>query len=175
MANTVFLPMENINDKLDPLNAHGGHKTIASCRLEKTNIEAIKNAFQHWLSVTTKYPDSQKGPLAFSSHNSTKPVELGHEGSGSFNFLESRNRDISVQIVAICEKEETMAALTGFINSTIAELRKADPGSVPRSFPNNLRFGINLDEMFDKQRLAELREIKKAWDADGLFWSPFEV
>ncbi|KAJ4327148.1 hypothetical protein N0V84_002410 [Fusarium piperis] len=175
MANTVFVPMENINDKLDPLNTHGGYKSIASCRLEKTNIEAIKNAFQQWLSVTTKYPDSQKSPLALSSHNGTKLTELGQENPGSAKFVESRDRGISAQIVTICKKEETMAALTEFMDDTIAELRKGDPGSVPRSFPNNLRFGINLEEMFDKERLAELREIKKLWDADGLFWSPFKV
>ncbi|KAJ4228990.1 hypothetical protein NW759_003711 [Fusarium solani] len=175
MANTLFVPMENINDKLDPLNTHGGHKAIASCRLEKTNIEAIKNAFQLWLSVTTKYPDSQKSPLALSSLNSTKPTELGQGHPGSVKFVEGRNRDISAQIVTICEKEETMAALTGFMDDTVAELRKGDPESVPRSFPNNLRFGINLEEMFDEERLAELREVKKLWDAEGLFWSPFEV
>ncbi|KAM0438718.1 hypothetical protein ACHAPT_001475 [Fusarium lateritium] len=175
MANTELGPIENINDKLDLLNTHGGHKAIASCRLEKTNIEAIKNAFQLWLSVTTKYPDAQKSPLAISSHNSTKPAELSQAKEGTAKFLESRNRDISAMVVAICEKEETMAALTGFMDDTVAELRKGDPGSVPRSFPNNLRFGIDLEEMFDKQRLAELREVKKLWDADGLFWSPFEV
>ncbi|CAM1510716.1 Fc.00g010510.m01.CDS01 [Cosmosporella sp. VM-42] len=172
-ANTAMVPWANINDRFEPNNLHGGHKAIASCLLERTDAETIKIAFEQWLSATKKHQDAQKSPLVISSFSSTKHSELGQDIIGAGKFLESRDRDISVMLVAICEKQETMAAVRENLDGIMTEFRRSDEGSVPRSFPNNLRFNMNLEEMFDKERLAELREIKEIWDGDGIFWSPY--
>ncbi|KAF5006226.1 hypothetical protein FDECE_7386 [Fusarium decemcellulare] len=174
-ASTDGVPIPNLNDKFEPQNVHGGHKAIASCRLEKIDLAAIKAAFEKWLAATTEYPDAQMTPLVISATNSTRYTEAGQMSSGAAKFLECRNRGLSAMIVAICQKEDTRVALAKFMDDTIAVIRKGDEGTKPRSFPNNLRFGVNLEEMFDKERLEELRGVKKLWDADGIFWSPYEA
>ncbi|KAM5349394.1 hypothetical protein ACJ41O_005899 [Fusarium nematophilum] len=175
VAKTELIPFTNMNDKFEPQNIHGGHKAIASCRLERTDAKAIKSAFEKWASVTEKFPDAQRSPLVVSSFNSTRHTELGETDLGAAKFLESRSRDISAMFVAICEKENTMTVLTRCLDDTMAVFRESDAGVTPRSFPNNLRFGMDSEEMFDRKRLTELRHIKEAWDAEGIFWSPYNV
>lgn len=174
VAKTEPVAMASLNDRFEPQNAHGGHKAIASCRTTKTDAETIKAVFNKWLSAIQKYPDAQRSPLVISSYNSAKHIQLGKTAECGPRFLESRDRDITAMIVAICEKEETMTAMTDLLDDIMVEFRKGDPEATPRSFPNNLRFGMNLEEMFSRERLEKLGEIKKTWDANGIFWSPYQ-
>ncbi|KAK6205762.1 hypothetical protein LQW54_008246 [Pestalotiopsis sp. IQ-011] len=171
-AATDMIPMENLNDRFEPQNAHGGHKSIASCRLNVMKADSIKLAFESWLSATEKVPGASRSIVAISRFNSTKHHELG-EGSNGGRFIESRDRDFSAMTVVVCEEVVEMDVMTEYMNNLMVTLRGADVGNAARSFPNNLRFGINLDEMFHAQELSELRRIKHVWDSDGVFWSPY--
>lgn len=77
--------------------------------------------------------------------------------------------------MAIYEKKDTIEALVGFSDDVILVLRKGDKGMILRTFLNNLRFGMSLDELFNQERLNYLREVKNMQDADRIFWSPYKV
>ncbi|KAH6887090.1 hypothetical protein B0T10DRAFT_575596 [Thelonectria olida] len=172
-ATTEMIPMANMNDRFKMFDAHGGHKTLASCRLKKMDVATIKAAYEHWLAATETDPDVQRIPLMMASVNTSKLVEIGESKVGAAKFLENRDREFMAMVVMVCQKEESLNTMTGVANRIMAEFRKGDEETVPRSIPNNLRFGISLEEMFDKERLEGLRGVKKIWDADGIFWSPY--
>ncbi|KAI0142183.1 hypothetical protein BJ166DRAFT_540936 [Pestalotiopsis sp. NC0098] len=171
-ASTDMIPMESLNDRFEPQNAHGGHKSIASCRLSIMKAETIKLAFESWLSATEKVTGASRSIVAISRFNSTKHHELG-EGSNVGTFIKSRDRDFSAMTVVLCKGADEMDVMTEYMNNLMVMFRGADAEHAPRSFPNNLRFGIDLEEMFDAQRLSELNRIKHVWDSDGVFWSPY--
>ncbi|KAM0548200.1 hypothetical protein ACHAPJ_009999 [Fusarium lateritium] len=168
MAKSELLPFANMNYKSDAHNYHGGHKAICSCRLTKMDVRAMKTGFDKWVVGTEEHPDAQKTILATSAFNTKKSEEVG----GS-KFVDSRDRSLHVFIAAICDKEDTMTSFRGVMDDTLAEYRKSDEGVVPRSFTNNLSFETDLHEMFDEEKLEEVREVKRIWDAEGVFWSPY--
>ena len=172
-SKTDMVPMVALNDRYESQNVHGGHKAIASCRLKKTDAETIKSTFEQWVSITQKHPDSQRSILVIAKFNSTKAVELQRTQSAG-RFLENRDRDFAAMAVTVCSEEDTRVALAEYKDSVMAAMRKGDAGAAAASFPNNLRFGMDLGEMFKPEGLEELRRIKTTWDANGLFWSPYE-
>ncbi|ETS84119.1 hypothetical protein PFICI_02144 [Pestalotiopsis fici W106-1] len=171
-AGTDMVPMEHLNDRFEPQNKHGGHKAIASCRLKAIDVETITTAFESWLSVTERVPGAWRSIVAISRFNSTRHKELG-AGIGGDRFIESRDRDFSAMTIVMCNDAAGLDAMTDYMTNFVRMMRAGDASSTPRSFPNNLRFGIDLEEMFDKHKLAELRRIKHIWDPQGIFWSPF--
>jgi hypothetical protein len=168
MKMTDLLPFTKMNYKNEVYNFHGGHKAIASARLYKTDLESIKDGFNKWLTATQEYPDAQQTALIMSAHNIAKSVELTGD-----KFAEARDRIFNVFIAFITQEETTRQAYIGIMADIIAGYRKGDEGAIPRSFPNNLSFEINLNEMFDEERFQVLKDVKGTWDAEGVFWSPF--
>ncbi|VUC34350.1 unnamed protein product [Clonostachys rosea] len=172
VANTEATPVANLNDRYAPQDSRGGHKAIASCRLNNLEISSLKSAFEQWVSVTEKYPDSRRSILVAGLYDSTKAVQLGNLETAD-RFVEGRERDFSIMTVTICSEDNTRVALVEYMDTLMKTFREGDPESVPRSFPNNLRFGMNLDELFSKERLTQLHDTKDRWDADEIFWTPY--
>ncbi|WKT45041.1 hypothetical protein QSH57_009894 [Fusarium oxysporum f. sp. vasinfectum] len=168
VANTELLPFENVNAKMNNYNSHHGHKTIASCRLHKTTPEAIKAGFEKWRIATEDCPDAQQSSLIISAYNIDKTSAIKNE-----KFVEGRDRNINAFMVMVAKEDKTREAFGPILDDVVAGFRKSDEGMVPRSFPNNLRPGKDLSEMYDTERLEVLRDVKKTWDADGVFWSPY--
>lgn len=172
VKNTEATPILNLNDRYAPHDSRGGHKAIASCRLNNVDISSLKSAFEQWVSVTEKYSDSRRSILVLGLSDSTKAAQLGNSGAAS-RFVEGRERDFSVMTVTMCSEENTRVALVEYMDNLMKTFREVDPASVPRSFPNNLRFGMNLEELFSRERLTQLRNLKDRWNVGGLFWSPY--
>ncbi|KAF9774588.1 hypothetical protein IL306_007388 [Fusarium sp. DS 682] len=168
MANTEMLPYENVNAKMNIYNSHGGHKTIASCRLHKTTAEAIKAGFDKWRTATEDYPDAVQSGLIISAYNTDKTAAIKNE-----KFVEGRDRNLNAFMVMVAKEDKTEEAFGQILDDVVAGFRKSDEGMVPRSFPNNLRPGKDLSDMYDEERLEILRDVKRTWDADGVFWSPY--
>ncbi|KAG9503225.1 hypothetical protein J7337_006068 [Fusarium musae] len=168
VANTELLPFEKINAKMNIYNFHHGHKTIASCRLHKTTAEAIKAGFEKWRIATEDYADAQQSGLIVSAYNIDKTSAI-KDGK----FVEGRDRNINAFMVMVAKEDKTKEAFGPILDDVVAIFRKSDEGMVPRSFPNNLRPGKDLSDMFDTERLEVLRDMKRTWDAEGVFWSPY--
>ncbi|KAF5585561.1 6-hydroxy-D-nicotine oxidase [Fusarium subglutinans] len=168
VANTELLPFENVNAKMNIYNSHHSHKTIASCRLHKTTAEAIKAGFEKWRIATEEYPDAQQSSLIISAYNIDRTSAIKNE-----KFVEGRDRNINAFMVMVAKEDKTREAFGPVLDDVVAGFRKSDEGMVPRSFPNNLRPGKDLSDMYDRERLEVLRDVKKTWDAEGVFWSPY--
>ncbi|KAF5570901.1 6-hydroxy-D-nicotine oxidase [Fusarium phyllophilum] len=168
VANTELLPFENVNAKMNIYNSHHGHKTIASCRLHKTTAEAIKAGFEKWRIATEDYPDAHQSGLIISAYNIDKTSPIKNE-----KFVEGRDRNINAFMVMVAKEDKTREAFESILDDVVAGFRKSDEGMVPRSFPNNLRPGKDLRDMYDTKRVEVLRDVKKTWDAEGVFWSPY--
>ncbi|KAM0811764.1 putative FAD-binding PCMH-type domain-containing protein [Seiridium cardinale] len=145
-ATTEMVPMANLNNRFEPLNVHGGHKLIASCRLKQTSLDTIKATFEQWVSVTKDHPDARPSVVAIGAFDSKRQEGHGRDGTGVSKFLDD--------------------LMAGF--------RKGDEHTPPKSFPNNLRFGMSLEELFNRDKLEDLRRVKHIWDPDNVFWSPYE-
>ncbi|EWG40956.1 hypothetical protein FVEG_03166 [Fusarium verticillioides 7600] len=168
VANTELFPFENANAKMNIYNSHHGHKTIASCRLHKTTAEAIKAGFEKWRIATEDYPDAQQSGLIISAYNIDKTAAIKNE-----KFVEGRDRNINAFMVMVAKEDKTREAFGPILDDVITGFRKSDERMVPRSFPNNLRPGKDLSDMFDTEKLEVLRDVKRTWDGDGVFWSPY--
>ncbi|KAF4438025.1 hypothetical protein F53441_12877 [Fusarium austroafricanum] len=168
MANTALSPFEEANAKTRVYNSHGGHKSIASCRLYKTTAEAIKAGFDKWRAATEEYPDAQQTGLFISAYNVDKGAAIKND-----KFVEGRDRPINAFIAMMAKEDKTREAFVGIMDDIVEAFRKSDDGSAPRSFTNNLRPEKDLDDMYGKERLQVLRDVKQTWDADGVFWSPY--
>ncbi|KAF4343728.1 6-hydroxy-D-nicotine oxidase [Fusarium beomiforme] len=168
MTSTELLPYENVNAKMNIYNSHGGHKTIASCRLHKTTAEAIKAGFHKWRTATEDYPDAVQSGLIISAYNTDKTAAIKDD-----KFVEGRDRNLNAFMVMVAKEDKTREAFGPILDDVVAGFRESDEGMVPRSFPNNLRPGKDLSDMYDLERLEVLRDVKRTWDADGVFWSPY--
>ncbi|KAF4502779.1 6-hydroxy-D-nicotine oxidase [Fusarium agapanthi] len=168
VANTELLPFENVNAKMNIYNSHHGHKTIASCRLHKTTAEAVKAGFEKWRIATEDYPDAQQSGLIISAYNIDRTSAIKNE-----KFVEGRDRNVNAFMVMVAKEDKTREAFGPILDDVVASFRKSDEGMVPRSFPNNLRPGKDLSDMYDTERLEVLRDVKGTWDAEGVFWSPY--
>ncbi|KAF5633617.1 6-hydroxy-D-nicotine oxidase [Fusarium sp. NRRL 52700] len=168
VANTELLPFANVNAKMNIYNSHHGHKTIASCRLQKTSAEAIKAGFEKWRIATGEYLDAQQSGLIISAYNIDKTSAIKNE-----KFVEGRDRNINAFMVMVAKEDKTREAFGPILDDVVAGFRKIDEGMAPRSFPNNLRPGKDLSDMYDREKLEVLRDVKRTWDAEGVFWSPY--
>ncbi|CEF75843.1 hypothetical protein FGSG_13755 [Fusarium graminearum PH-1] len=165
---TDLVPFASINAKHEAYNYHGGHKAIASCRLYKTDPEAINSTFEKWMAATQEYPDAQRSPLILSASNTDKSVTAAGD-----NFIDARDRHLVALAILIAEKEETSRAFVGVLDGIVAGLRKIDEGAGPRSFANNWKFETDVNEMFSEDIFERLRVVKRTWDEESVFWSPY--
>ncbi|QPC77849.1 hypothetical protein HYE68_008601 [Fusarium pseudograminearum] len=165
---TDLVPFASINAKHEAYNYHGGHKAIASCRLHKTEPEAIMSTFKKWTTATQEYSDTQQSPLILSTSNIDKSVAEAGD-----NFIDARDRPLVALAIVIAEKEETSQAFVSVLDGIVAGLRKIDEGAGPRSFANNWKFETDVNEMFSEDMFERLRVVKKMWDRESVFWSPY--
>ncbi|KAM0545671.1 hypothetical protein ACHAO7_008126 [Fusarium culmorum] len=165
---TDLVPFASINAKHEAYNYHGGHKAIASCRLYKTDPEAIKSTFEKWTAATQEYPDAQQSPLILSASNTDKSMAAAGD-----NFIDARDRPLVALAIVIAKEKETSQAFVGVLDGIVAGLRKIDEGAGPRSFANNWKFETDVNEMFSESMFERLRVVKKTWDKESVFWSPY--
>ncbi|KAK9795990.1 putative FAD-binding PCMH-type domain-containing protein [Seiridium cardinale] len=173
-ATTEMVPMENLNNRFEPLNVHGGHKSIASCRLKQTSLDTIKTTFEQWISVSKEHPDARPSVVTIGAFDSKRREGHGRDRTDVSKFLEARDRNITATVFASCDEVGTMPVMTGFLDDLMAGFRKGDEHTPPKSFPNNLRFGMSLEELFNRDKLEDLRRVKHVSDPDNVFWSPYE-
>ncbi|KAK9413751.1 putative FAD-binding PCMH-type domain-containing protein [Seiridium unicorne] len=172
---TEMVPMANLNNRFEPLNAHGGHKSIASCRLKQTSLDTIKTTFEQWVSVIKDHPDARRSVVAIGAFDSKRQEGHGRDRTGVSKFLEARDRNITATAFASCDEVGTLPVMTGFLDDLMVGFRKGDEHKPPRSFPNNLRFGMSLDELFNRDKLEDLRRVKHVWDPNNVFWCPYKA
>ncbi|KAL7817712.1 FAD-binding domain-containing protein [Trichoderma gracile] len=176
-TDTVQIPFPGVNAYTEPLNAHGGLKTMFAARLARVLPQALKDAYARYVAETDRYPDASRSAVMFHSSNPRKSTELGATPEHAGKFLEARTRGINVLGVLWCQEPATHEALAVFYDETLAKLQKADEedGLPPRTFPGAMKFLPGRRDLLSEEELAELDRLHTMWNGDGLFWSPYKA
>ncbi|OAX79770.1 hypothetical protein ACJ72_05911 [Emergomyces africanus] len=169
---TLFVPMATVNNGLDFMNVHGGYKGISSCYLSSVNAETLKESFKSWARVGEHNLDAKQTIAIWGRFNTNKAVQLGQSWEGQPKFLSVRDRGIFTNTIRWSHKQETYEYLTHFCDEFMDIARRNDIGP-PRTLANNQHPGIDLEELYPNERVAELKRVKSIWDAERVFWSPY--
>ncbi|KAH7349809.1 hypothetical protein B0T11DRAFT_301994 [Plectosphaerella cucumerina] len=177
LAKTTLVPLEAINDKLDPLNSHAGHKLMMVSRVLGHTIEGITASFYKWLAATDQYPDAQGSNVLFSAHSSLKSQQIGKETPGVHHLVEQglRERGCMIMSMVWCFSPETATKLAGHGKEVVELNLKAQQETKIWQPPSFMSSGAKLEELFSKETAENIRAAKKTWDGDGVFWSPYEM
>ena len=170
-AATELVPFADANQAARALSANGGHKGFSSTFLETLDARTIEAAFKLWLQLGEKYEDARPTALIFNKWDTKAIVANGQTDVGRAKFFEPRRQSMMASAARSCTKDETRPAMDRFGEDFLKIVRRDNEGP-PRTFANNLRPGMDMEELHSKERLAELRNIKAMWDPQGIFWSP---
>ncbi|UKZ85825.1 uncharacterized protein TrAFT101_001670 [Trichoderma asperellum] len=176
-ADTVQIPFANANNAYEPLNDHGGFKSMSSNRIARLSPRALKDAYGKYLAVTDKYPDAVRSALMFHSFNPSKLAELGATPEGEGRFVEARDRGFCTIGVMWSSEPATRDALAVLYDEAVTILQKDDEeaGLPRRVFPGIMKFLPGRRDLFSGEKLAELDRLQEKWNGDGLFWSPYKA
>jgi hypothetical protein len=172
-ARTAQAPLVNSNDLFEPVNYHGGFKTIASVFPEVLREDAMREGFQKFLKLTQENEGTTGTQTVHTKWSCHKMAELGKTKEGKAKFMSNRHR--GNVIIAHTEgptEEMERTILADYREDYLAGYRKGDTGR-PEGFMNNYRHGMDLTELHPEERVAELKSLKKKWDVDNMFWSPY--
>lgn len=176
-SSTTLTPLSQINDAVEPVNTPGGYKTMVASRIRSLSPETTTLLFNLWLSTTENHPLSRRSTVFLHNFNPEKLIQGGETAHPSRGlFVEARDRGLSAIFSATCQDEATSRALEPYLDEMLSLSRRDDDPAVdpPRGFPNAMKRGADLGELFVDETLEELARVKKRWDPEGLFWSPFE-
>lgn len=172
-ADTALVPLANMNDALDALNAHGGFKSMNAARVKTLTPEAITKAFAAWVKGTDDIEDAKRSVVVFHVFNPNKLQANGVGQAGKGAFLESRDRGFNVIVTGWCMNPGSQKKVQDLVDEVLV-IGRAGDGVVPRTMPNTMKFNEDLDRVFDSARLEEMCRVKRVWDSEGVFWSPYE-
>jgi hypothetical protein len=171
-AETILVPFADANLAFKPLSAHGGYKGFSSAFLDTIDAETIQTAFNQWLQFTEQYKDASPTALIFGKWDTKEIVRHGETEVGHSKFFEHRYQSISAFVLRWCTIENTRQAVDQFGDEVLKTVRRNSEGP-PRSFANNLRPGMNLEELYSKEKLEELKCLKSTWDPHRILWCPY--
>ncbi|KAK1245034.1 hypothetical protein MKX08_004663 [Trichoderma sp. CBMAI-0020] len=176
-ADTVQVPFANANNAFDPINVHGGFKSMSSNRFARLSPQALKDAYGKYLAVTDKYPDAVRSALMFHSFNPSKMAEIGATPQGNARFVEARDRGFCSIGVMWSTEPATRDALAALYDEVVTVLQKDDEeaGLPQRVFPGIMKFLPGRQDLLSQEKLAELDRLHEKWNGDGLFWSPYKA
>lgn len=173
-ADTSMVPFAQIISSFDAFNVHGGYKDISSAWLSVMLPSTTREIYQRWLDFTGKYDDANKTMIALGGMNTEKMVAIGNTPEGQAKYFESRDRGVLFVVMTWYSKPEMSEPVNTFARDSLSLYRRSQPESeVPRTFANNLRPHIELEEMHTEDRIKELKRINQLWDSKAMFWSPY--
>ncbi|KAJ2973445.1 hypothetical protein NQ176_g6606 [Zarea fungicola] len=170
-VDTSLVPLANVNDALEAINACGGLKSTNAARLKNLRKDAITKSFAAWFKITESIEDSKRTAVVFHSFNPASATAAGAGTGKHFDFVEGRDRGFAVTVSTWCMKPESHLELANLAENLVKTCQEGD-GSVGIKLPNSMRLNENPTDLFGPDRLAHLRLVKKHWDEDDLFWTP---
>jgi hypothetical protein len=172
-AYNALVSFSNINDGFEPLNAHGGFKSMNAARIKSLTPQAIKESFAKWAQVMEQLPDAARTSVVFYKFNPDKLRANGNMKDIENRFLEGRDRGSTPTALTWCVAPASRDRLVDFVDEFFNTCRYA--GRVPpKTSANTMRLGVNLDELFQEEKVEELQRVKEHWDPHGAFWCPYK-
>jgi hypothetical protein len=170
-SETELVPLADGNLPLKPLSANGGHKSFSSTFLDDIDAARIQESFKLWLAVGDMYKDALPTTLVFNKWDTKVIKAHGDSDVGTAKAFEHRTQSMVANAMLRCSTEQTRVAVEGFGREFLKIVRRGDPGP-PKCIANNQRPGMDMEELYTRERLAELGCIKKLWDPTGVLWNP---
>jgi hypothetical protein len=171
-ADTVMVPWADINKGLEKVDVHGGFKSITSARLHAIPADSIREVFKLWVDITDALPDAGRSVVVLTKFDTSRMQANGGEEAHAGKFLEARDRGITVMVPAWAVTRESYERMMGTVDVFIDVVRRGEVGKV-WSFPNSMKVRADLGNLFSRERIAELKRLKKLFDSEGVFWSPY--
>lgn len=176
-AETLAVPFANMNDGAEAFNGHGGLKDMYTCMLESLSVASIARAFERWRRFGDEVEDARPRTYAVVGSWNTQALVAGAAagaGGADSKFYRYRSRGLIMQAATWYGKPETRAAADEYGREMLEIFREEDAKNkvAPASFANNIRFGQDLEEVYSKDMIGELKRVRRLWDPKGVFWSP---
>lgn len=176
-AETLAVPFANMNDGAEAFNGHGGLKDMYTCMLESLSVASIARAFERWRRFGDEVEDARPRTYAVVGSWNTQALVAGAAagaGGADSKFYRYRSRGLIMQAATWYGKPETRAAADEYGREILEIFREEDAKNkvAPASFANNIRFGQDLEEVYSKDMIGELKRVRRLWDPKGIFWSP---
>lgn len=170
-AVTELASFADVNLPLKPLSINGGHKGFSSTFLESIDAKAIQESLELWISLGERHHDAYPTCLVFSRWNSEAIVRHGQTEIGRGKFFEHRTYNMVANVMRWCSKRETLQAVEKFGDDFLKIVRRSSVGP-HKSIANNQRPSMDLEELYSRDKVIKLREIKLIWDPLHIFWCP---
>ncbi|KAL9624825.1 MAG: hypothetical protein Q9160_000871 [Pyrenula sp. 1 TL-2023] len=171
-AETMLVPLEEMNDGVAMLNAHGGFKEYYTCMLEQISATSIVKAFEQWRRFWEETGTRTAGSYnVIGSWNTDELLRIGSRNMGAFPW---RRRGIFVQATptyhdaALKERAEVL----GHGLMEVLRGKDTEKGRPKAGLANNMKFGQDLEELWERGTIEKLRRLRQVWDKEGIFWSP---
>ncbi|OCL15050.1 FAD-binding domain-containing protein [Glonium stellatum] len=176
-AETLAVPFANMNDGAEAFNGHGGLKEMYTAMLESVSATSLTRAFDRWKKFGDEVEDARpRSYTIVASWNTQALLANATAGADGIDkkFYRSRGRGLLMQSTAWYEKPKTKAAADEYGRETLEIFREEDTKNqlAPASFANNIRFGQDMEEVYSKDMIGELKRMRQLWDPEGVFWSP---
>nr|KAK5440141.1 hypothetical protein LTR18_008078 [Exophiala xenobiotica] len=171
-ARTELVPFTDANLALQPLSAHGDYKSFWSTLLDTIDVETIVTGLRRWLQLVEQYEDARPTSLVFNKWDTKVISDHGQTDIGREKFFEHRNQSMLANAMCWCTSDETRGPIEQFGDEFLKIMRRNSTGQV-RCIANNLRPGMDLEELYGREKLEELRKIKAFWDPYTILWSPW--
>ena len=169
---TELVPFADANLALKPLSAHGDYKSFSSTLLDTIDVGTIVTGFHTWLRLGEQYEDARPTSLVFNKWDTKVISDHGQTDVGRGKFFEHRNQSMLANAMCWCTSDETRGPIEKFGDEYLKIMRRNSTGQV-RCIANNLRPGMDLEELYSREKLEELRKIKAVWDPYRILWSPW--
>lgn len=176
LAATVMVPIERMNDSIEMLNAHTGFKTTFSAFLRALEPDVIVDLFSRWRRVGDEdCPAGLPSVLVVGAWNTDA---LRNEGAKGETFVDhvARERGILVLAYNWWLGEAATDYMLSYGKDVLDICRRGEPvGEKLRSYANNVRYDMDMEEIYSPERIEEIRAVKRIWDEGNLFFCPSSI
>ncbi|WAO90152.1 FAD linked oxidase [Fusarium falciforme] len=128
--------------------------------LKALTPQAIKESFAKWAQVMEQPPDAARTSVVFYKFSPDKLRTNGNMKGIENRFLEGRDRGSTAMALTWCVAPASRDRLVDFVDEFFNTCRCAG-GVPPKTFANTMRLRVNLDELFQEEKVEELQRVRE--------------
>ncbi|KAI0123481.1 hypothetical protein BJ170DRAFT_110092 [Xylariales sp. AK1849] len=164
--------LAHINAMDEAHNKKGGYKEMYNSLQKSLPVECILGVAEDWVKFIQDH--GGEGDVlapAFISWDPTCLSQHDKEGKKAFVY---RQRGIMTQMNLEYVDQEFGKKGREFSLKALKNIRTEDSknGLPAATIASNLYKGIEIENAYGTDKLSHLREMKRQWDPEGVFWSP---
>ncbi|KAJ4176306.1 hypothetical protein NW755_014480 [Fusarium falciforme] len=135
-------------------------KSMNAAPIKSLTPQAIKESFAKWAQVMEQPPDAARTSVVFYKFSPDKLRTNGNMKGIENRFLEGRDRGSTAMALTWCVTPASRDRLVDFVDEFFNTCRCAG-GVPPKTFANTMRLRVNLDELFQEEKVEELQRARE--------------